>query len=125
MNILFFSGYVFIKNILTNFKKLIRVFVVVNLLFTESIGIDSKIDDILVDKPQSLIVHAGNNDVNLDDNVKKIVNKTKKKSPNIAIYFPNVIVSKDRKKLEKSRTHTNSRIKNYCKQKNIGLQARI
>ena len=53
-------------------------------------------DDILEDKPQSLIVHAGTNDltndVNLLNNVKKIVNKTKKKSPNTAISFSNIII---------------------------------
>ena len=36
-NILLFSGCVFVKNILANFRKLIRIFAVVNLVFTESI----------------------------------------------------------------------------------------
>ena len=63
-------------------------------------------DDILEDKPQSLTVHVSTNDltnnVNLLNNVKKIVNKTKKKSANTAISFSNIIIRKDRKNLEKS-----------------------
>ena len=74
-------------------------------------------DDILGDKPQSLIVHVGTNDltnnVNPLNNVKKIVNKTKKKSP-----FSDIIIRKYRNNLEKSRADTNSR---FFKQKNIGL----
>ena len=70
--------------------------------------------DDLEDKPQSLIVHVGandlTNDVNLLSNVKKIVNKTKKKhcnTHNTAISFSNIIIRKDRKKLEKSRADKN------------------
>ena len=58
--------------------------------------------------------------MNLLNNVKKIVNKTKKKSPNTAISFSNIIIRKDRKSLEKYRVDTNSKLKNFCKQKNIG-----
>ena len=82
-------------------------------------------DDILVDKPQSLIANVGTNDftndVNLLNNVKKVVNKTKKKSPNTATSFSNIITQKIRKILEKSPANTSSRLKNYCKQKNIAL----
>ena len=52
---------------------------------------------------------------------KKNVNKAKKKSPNTAIPFSYIIIRKDRKNLEKSDADTNSRLKNYCKQKNIGF----
>ena len=82
-------------------------------------------NDILEDKPQSLIVHVGTkdltNDANLLNNVKEIVNKTKKKLPNTAISFSNIIIRKDRNSLDKSRADTNSRLKKFCKQKNIGL----
>ena len=61
------------------------------------------------------------NDVNFLNNVIKISNKTKKKSPNTAISFSNIIIQKDRKKLEKPRADTNSGLKNHCMQKNIGL----
>ena len=84
-----------------------------------STDIVNKIDDILEDKPQSLIVHVGTNaltnDVNLLNNVKKIVNKTKKKSPNTAPSFSNII-QKDRKNW-KNLALINSRLKNFCKQK--------
>ena len=85
----------------------------------------SKIDDIVEDKPQSLIVHVVTNnlinDVNLLNNVKTIVKKTKKKAFNTAISFSNIIIRKDRNNLNKSRADTNSRLKNFCEQKNIGL----
>ena len=72
-------------------------------------------------QPKSLIVHVGTNDltndVNLLNNVKKIVNKTKKKSPDTVLTFSNIIVWKDKKNLEKLGTDTNARLKNYCAQK--------
>ena len=98
---------------------------VLNFPGTNTTDIVNKMDDILEDKPQSLIAHLGTNDltndVNLLNNVKKNVNKTKKKSPNTAISFSYIIIRKDRKNLEKFDADTNSRLKNYCKQKNIGL----
>ena len=55
----------------------------------------TKIDDVLNKKPALLIVHVGTNDVtndiNLLSNVKKIVNKTKKTSPNTVLTFSNII----------------------------------
>ena len=63
-----------------------------------------KIDDVLNRKPESLIVHAGTNDltneINLLNNVKKIVTKTKQKSPNTVTSFSNIIIRKDKKNLE-------------------------
>ena len=51
----------------------------------------TKIDDVLNKKPAPLIVHDGTNDltndINLLSNVKKIVNKTNKTSPNTADFF--------------------------------------
>ena len=51
----------------------------------------TKIDDVLNKKPASLIVHVGTNDltndINLLSNVKKIVNKTNKTSPNTVVTF--------------------------------------
>ena len=56
-----------------------------------STNIVNKMNDILEDRPQSLIVYVGTNDlknaVNLLNNVEKIVNKTKKKSPNTCNIF--------------------------------------
>ena len=63
-----------------------------------------KIDDVLNRKPESLIVHAGTNDltneINLLNNVKKIVTKTKQKSPKTVTSFSNIIIRKDKKNLE-------------------------
>ena len=85
----------------------------------------TKIDDVLNKKPASLIVHVGTNDltndINLLSNVKKIVNKTNKTSPNTVLTFSSIIFRKDKKNLEKTRADTNSRLKNFCRQKNINL----
>ena len=98
---------------------------VINFSGATSTNIVEKIDHILEDHPKSLVVHVGTNDltndVNLLNNVKKIVNKTKKKSPNPVISFSNIIVRKHRRNLEKKRSDTNARLKNYCSQKNVDL----
>ena len=84
----------------------------------------TKIDDVLNKKPASLIVRVGTNDLtsnmNLLSNVKKIVNKTNKTSPNTVLTFSNIIFRKDKKNL-KSRADANSRLKNFCRQKKINL----
>ena len=71
-----------------------------------------------------MIVHVGTNDltndVNILNNVKKIVNKTKKKWPDAVLTFSN-IVRKDKKNLKKLRTDTNATLKNYCSQKKLSL----
>ena len=81
--------------------------------------------NVLNQKPESLIVHIGTNDltneINLLNNIKKIVTKTKQKSPNTVLSFLNIIIRKDKKNLEKLSTNTNSRLKNYCSQKNLRL----
>ena len=81
-----------------------------------------KIDDVLDEKPESIIIHVGTNDltndINLLSNVKKIVNKTNKISPNTILKFSNII-RKDKRNIEKTRADTNSRLKNFCMQKNI------
>ena len=59
------------------------------------------------------------NDINLLSNVKKIVNKTNKTSPNTVLTFSNIIFRKDKKNLEKTPADTNSWLKNFCRQKKI------
>ena len=90
-----------------------------------SADILTKIDDVLNEKLSSLIVQVGTNDltndINLLSNAKKIVNKVNKASPDTVLTFSNIIVRKDKKKLEKDRADTNSRLKNFCRQKNINL----
>ena len=60
---------------------------VLNFLGTTSTDIFNKMDDILEDKPQSLIVHVGTKD--------------------LTISFSNIIIRKDRNSLDKSRADTN------------------
>ena len=50
-----------------------------------------------------------------------IVTKMKQKSPNTILSFPNMIIRKDKKNLEKLRDDTNSRLKNYFFQKSLRL----
>ena len=63
--------------------------------------------------PASLIVYVCTNDLTnniiLLSNVKKIVDKTNKTSPNTGLTFSNIIFQKDLKNLEKTRADTNSR----------------
>ena len=98
---------------------------VLNFPGATSLDVLTKIDDVLNKKPVSLIVHVSTNDltndINLLSNVKKIVNKTNKTSSNTVLTFSSIIFRKDKKNLEKTRADTNSRLKNFCRQKNINL----
>ena len=89
----------------------------------------TKIDDVLNKKPASLIVHVGTNDliidINLLSNVKKIVNKTNKTSPNTVLSFSSIIFRKGKKNFEKTRADINSRLKNLCRQININLISNV
>ena len=82
-----------------------------------------KFDDLLKNKPDGLIVYAGTNDIakgeNLLNNVKKILKQVKKLSPNTKVAFSSIVTRKDKKDISKTVQDTNSRLKNYCRQKNI------
>ena len=82
-----------------------------------------KFGDFLENKPDGLIVHAGTNDItkgkNLLNNVKKILKQVKKLSPNTKVAFSSIVTRKDKKDISKTVQDTNSRLKNYCTQKNI------
>ena len=82
-----------------------------------------KVDNFLKNKPDGLIVHAGTNDItkgkNLLDNVKKILKQVKKLSPITEVAFSSIVTRKDKKDVSKTVQDTNSRLKNYCSQKNI------
>ena len=58
-----------------------------------------------IDTPESLMVHVDTNvlrnDINLLNNIKKIVTKSRKKSPNTIQRFSNIIIRKNKKCLEK------------------------
>ena len=98
---------------------------VLNFLGATSSDIVNEIDEVLKGKPESLIIHIGTNDltnnINLLTNVKKIVNKVKKTSPNTVLSFSDIVFRKDKKNIEKMRADTNSRLKYFYKQKNIKL----
>ena len=84
-----------------------------------------KLDVIIKEKPDKLIVHDGTNDitnnVNLLTNVKKIFNKVSKELPSTSIAFSSIINRKDKTNIQKTLTDTNARLKNFCKQKGISF----
>ena len=84
-----------------------------------------KLDDIIKEHPDDLIVHVGTNDltnnVNLLTNVKKIFNKVSKESPSTSIAFSSIINRKDKTNIQKTLTDTNARLKNVCMQKGISF----
>ena len=81
------------------------------------------IDEIIKNKPDCLIIHAGTNDltngINLLNQAKKIIKEVKKVSHNTKIAFSSIITRKDRKNIDKKVLDVNSHLKNYCSQKNI------
>ena len=84
-----------------------------------------KLDVIIKEKPDDLIVHVGTSDitnnVNLLTNVKKIFNKVSKELPSTSIAFSSTINRKDKANIQKTLTDTNARLKNFCKQKGISF----
>ena len=102
-----------------------KKFDVLNFRGATSTDILTKIDDVLDKKPESIIIHVETNDltndVNLLSNIKNIVSKTNRTSPITSLNFSNIIFRKDKKNIEKTSTDTNSRLKNFWKQKNIKL----
>ena len=88
-----------------------------------SVKILNNIDDIVKNKPDCLIIHAGTNDltygINLLNQAKKVVMQVKKVSQNTKIVFSSIAIRKDRKNIDKKVAEVNSRLKNYCNQENI------
>ena len=99
------------------------------------------LDNLIKYQPESVIIHAGTNDltngINMLNNAKKIVKELttklpkvkiafsglitrKDKLPKVKIAFSGLITRKDKKNLDKNVTETNKRLKNYCRQKDIG-----
>ena len=63
---------------------------VVNFPGATSTDILRKIDDATKKKPESIIIRVDTNDVNLLLNVKKIVSKTNRTSPNTSLGFSDI-----------------------------------
>ena len=65
----------------------------------------------------------GTNDItkgkNLLNNFKKILKQVKKLSPNTKVAFLSIVTRKHKKNISKTVQDTNSRLKNFCSQKNI------
>ena len=60
------------------------------------------------------------NGINMLNNAKKIVKELTTKPPKVKIASSGLITRKDKKNLDKNVTETNKRLKNYCRQKDIG-----
>ena len=75
--------------------------------------ITDQLDDLIKGKPDDLIVHVETNDIanniNLLNNVKKVLRKVSKDSPSAQLAFSSIIVRKDKKNLEKNIIETNAR----------------
>ena len=84
-----------------------------------------KLDVIIKEKPDDLIVRVGTDDitnnVNLLTNVKKIVNKVSKELPLTSMVFSSIINRKDKTNVQKTFPDTNARLKNFCMQKGISF----
>ena len=83
------------------------------------------VDDLLKNTPDDIVIHVGTNGitngVNLLNSVKKIVKQVSNISPRTTVAFSSIIVGKDKKHIEKPLTDTNTRLKNYCRQKGISF----
>ena len=81
-----------------------------------------KLDDIIKEKPDHLIVQAGNNDitnnVNLSTNVKKVFSKVSKQSPSTSIAFSSINNRKDK---TNNLNRYNAHLKNFCMQRGISF----
>ena len=77
---------------------------------------DIEVEDTLKTHPDTLIVHAGTNEltknINTMRSVKKLCEKAKRISPDTKIVFSNIIYRKDRRNTDKQRADTNARLKN-------------
>ena len=86
--------------------------------FSGSTGekIVEEVDDLVADKPDCLI---GINSLNCAKKV--IIKKVKQISLNTKVAFSSLIARKDKKDLDKKVVEVNSRLKNFCAQKNINF----
>ena len=83
-----------------------------------------KLDDIIKEKPEDLIVHAETNgitnSVNISTHVKKTFNKISRELPS-SIEFPRINNRKDKTNIQKTLTDTNAGLKNFYMQKRISF----
>ena len=96
---------------------------ILNFPYDTSEKILEKMDVIIKEKSDDLIVHVGTtditNNINLLTNVKKIFNKVSKELPWRSIAFLSIINWKDTTNIQKNLTDRNTRLKNFSMQKGI------
>lgn len=83
--------------------------------------LSEKADKLIKYQPESVIIYAGTadltNEINMLNNIKKLVIVLTTKLPKVNIWFWGLITRKDRKNLDKSITAANKR--NCCRQKDV------
>lgn len=84
------------------------------------------IKPIIRKKPDEIIIHVGCNDlsknVNPLTNIKKICKTVKHDAPNTKLTFSSILIRKDKKDItENMIQEVNSRLKNYCKENDLGF----
>ena len=79
------------------------------------------LDVLMKNKPDNMLIHVGTNDitngVNLLNSVRKIVKQVSEIFPRTTVTFSSILVRKDKLNVEKPLMDTNTRLKNYCRQK--------
>ena len=64
-----------------------------------------EMENLLADKPDYIIIHAGTNDITSGisslNSVEKIVKNVRKSSPNTELVFSNILLRKDKKDISK------------------------
>ena len=82
-----------------------------------------ELDNLIKYQPESVIIHAGTNDltnrINMLNTAKKIIKELATKLPKVKIAFSGLITRKDKKNLDENVTETNKRLRNYSRQKDI------
>ena len=84
-----------------------------------------EMENLVADKPDCIINHAGTNDItnciNSLNSAKKLIKNVKKSSPNTKLVFSSTFIRKDKKDILKKVTNINSCLKNYCQQKHLDI----
>ena len=90
-----------------------------NNVFVKNVSGETR-EKILEEKPDSIIIHAGTND--LTNNINSL-NSVKKLDalPAIKIAFSSIVLRRDRRNINESRADFDANLRNFCKQKNIGF----
>ena len=76
--------------------------------------VSGEIENLIADKPGSIIIHAETNDmtnsINTLNSVKKMVKNEKKSSPNTKPVFSSILLRKDKNDISKKVTDIKSRL---------------